>query len=496
MPTPSSHILSKSTFIEGCQCEKALYLNRYQPQLKAEVSASQQVVFDRGTNIGLLAQQLFPGGTDASPKERYAYAESVAFTKELMAHGCEVIYEAAFMHEGVYAAVDILVRHEDGWKAYEVKSTLDVKETHVLDASIQYHVITQSGVSLSDIAIVHLNRDYVKQGPLEIGKLFVIESILEEVLEQQEFVQKQVPLLKAVLELPEVPVKDIGPHCSAPYTCDFMAHCWAHIPSPSIFDIANLSEKRLFELYRGGIIRLEDITPETLLNDKQRMQVDCHLENREHIDREALREFLGGLTYPMYFMDFETFNPGVPLYDGTHPYEKIPFQFSLHFKKTLDGELRHVDFLAEAGPDPRREFVEKLLHYTRLPGTILTYNQTFEQGILKILAAQFPEHAADLQERISRLRDLMTPFQNRWYYSPKMNGSHSIKAVLPALVPTLSYDNLAIGDGDATSHAFEHMTAHPKEDHTELRRQMREYCKMDTLGMVRVVEALQLSISR
>lgn len=468
-----------------------MYLNRYQPQLKAEVSASQQAVFDRGTNIGLLARQLFPGGTDASPKERYGYAESVAFTKELMALGCEVIYEAAFMHEDVYVAVDILVRGEGGWKAYEVKQNSEVKEVHLPDAAVQYYVMTQSGLVLEDIAIMHLNGDYVRQGPLELDKLFVAESVIDEVLEQQAFVQKQVPYLKSILELPEPPIRDIGTYCLRPYSCDFKAHCWKHVPSPSVFDLAEIRKKKAFKLYQGGIIRYNDITPDTPLTDHQRLQVDCHLENREHVDREALREFLGGLAYPMYFMDFETFAPGVPLYDGTRPYEKIPFQFSLHYKKTPDGELRHTDFLAEAGPDPRREFVEKLLHYTRLPGTLLTYNQPFEQGVLERLAGQFTEHAADLQERISRLRDLMTPFEKKWYYSPKMNGSYSIKAVLPALVPSLSYDKLAIGDGETASHAFEQMTTLPTKDYAELRKQMREYCKMDTLGMVRIHEKLE-----
>lgn len=452
-------------------------------------------MFDRGTNVGLLAQQLFPDGVDASPENYFEYQQSVGLTRELIAAGQTVIYEAAFMHEGVLAAVDILVREDGMWKAYEVKSNLDVKETHLLDAALQYCVITGSGLPLEDFSIVHLSREYVRQGELEIDKLFVVESVLGEVLEKQAYVTQQVPFLKSVLEQPEVPAKDIGPHCTTPYPCDFMHHCWKHIPSPSIFDIASLRDKRTFELYHGGIIRFEDITPDIPLNDKQRMQVDCHLENREHIDREALQEYLAGLTYPMYFMDFETFNPAVPLYNSTSPFKKIPFQFSLHYKKSADGELRHIDFLADAGPDPRREFVEKLLHYTRMPGTILTYNQTFERGVLKDLAALFPEHALALRDRIARVHDLMIPFQNRWFYSPKMNGSYSIKEVLPALAPDLTYDHLAISDGQTASNAYEHMTAHVEEDHDELRKQMREYCRMDTVAMVRVVEALEVRVA-
>lgn len=487
MPSPS-FLLSKSSFVKGCQCEKALYLHRYHPELRAEITDRQQAVFDRGTDVGVLARQLFPGGTDASPSERYGYSESVTRTKQLIDQGCGIIYEAAFQHDGVYAAVDILVKRDEGWKAYEVKSTLGVKEVHVTDAALQYHVIAQSGMALEDIALVHLNRDYVRKGPLEINKLFVAESIREEVLDQQEYITKQITLLKEVLAQQNVPAKEIGPHCNTPYACDFVSHCWQHIPSPSIFDITGLREKRSFELYNGGVIRFEDITPETPLNDYQRIQVDCHLGNKEHVDREKLQEFLAGLTYPMYFMDFETFNPAVPVYDGTRPYQQIPFQFSLHYKNSPGGELRHVDFLAEPGADPRREFLEKLLHYTRLPGTILTYNVSFERGVLLELAPQLPEHALALEDRISRLRDLMIPFRNRWYYSPKMNGSYSIKEVLPALVPDLSYDGLAISDGTMASDAFEHMNTHPELDHTKLREQMLEYCKMDTMGMVRVVE--------
>ncbi len=490
MPTPARHILSKSTFVKGCQCEKALYLNRHHPQLKAEITAQQQAVFDRGTDVGLLAQQLFPDGVDASPANYFEYQQSVGLTRELIAAGQAVIYEAAFMHEGVLAAVDILVQHNGTWKAYEVKSNLEVKETHLLDAALQYHVITGSGLPLEDFSIVHLNREYVRQGELEIDKLFAVESVLGEVLDKQSYVMQQVPFLKSVLEQPDVPAKDIGPHCTTPYPCDFMHHCWKHIPSPSIFDIASLRDKRTFELYHGGIIRFEDITPDIPLNDNQRMQVTCHLEKREHIDREALQQFLAGLTYPMYFLDFETFNPGVPLYDGTRPYQQVPFQYSIHYKKTRDGELRHTEFLASPAGDPRLPFLETLLEKTHMPGTILTYNQSFEIGILNGLAAAFPQHAEALNERIARIRDLMTPFAQRFYYAPAMQGSFSIKAVLPALVPELSYDQLPINNGDDAKNAFEHMTVHPEANHAALRKNMLGYCKMDTVAMVRVMEAL------
>src|SRR5882762_7113383 len=234
------HILSKSTFMRGCQCIKALYLNKHHPQLRDEISFQQQAVFDRGTSVGELAQQLFPGGIDASPEDYYDYQQSVAYTKHLMDAGQLIIYEAAFQFEGVLAAIDILVKKDGVWKAYEVKSATGVREPYLLDAALQYHVITQAGIALDDISIVHINNQYVRIGELDIQQLFAVESILEQVKEKQDFVATQIPRLKEVIAQGEVPAVDIGMHCVDPYPCEFTSHCWQHIPQPSVFDISRM----------------------------------------------------------------------------------------------------------------------------------------------------------------------------------------------------------------------------------------------------------------
>ncbi len=485
----SRHLLSKSTFMRGCQCVKSLYLNKHQPGLKDEVSVQQQAVLDRGTSVGELAQQLFPGGIDASPENYFEYQQSIALTEELIEAGNTVIYEAAFQYNGVMAAIDILVKTGGAWRAYEVKSTTSVKETHVTDAALQYYVITHAGMPLADISIIHLNREYTRMGKLDIRQLFATESIRDLVLEQQDFVAAQIPKLKEVLTLAEAPVIDIGEHCVTPYTCDFVGHCWQHIPQPSVFDISRLG-KNQFELYRQGIVRFEDIQDRIELNEHQKLQVNCHLKQEEYVDRPGLQEFLSTLPYPLYFLDFETFNPAVPLYDRSRPYQQIPFQYSIHYKKDSIGELRHTEFLASPSGDPRPAFIEQLLIKTRMPGLILTYNQGFERSRLRELAADFPKYAAELEERMERVRDLMPPFQHTLYYTPAMNGRYSIKSVLPALVPDLDYSGMPISTGTDASLGFEQMLYDLTSDHSALRANLLAYCKMDTLAMVRILEKL------
>lgn len=486
----SRHLLSKSTFMRGCQCVKSLYLNKHQPELKDEVSSQQQAVFDRGTSVGELAQQLFPGGIDASPGHYYGYEQSIALTEELIDAGHTVIYEAAFQYNGVMAAIDILVQTNGAWRAYEVKSTTGVRENHVTDAALQYYVITHAGMRLSDISIIYINREYTRLGRLDVRQLFATESILDLVLEQQDFIEAQIPKLKEVLTLPEPPVVDIGEHCTEPYPCDFFGHCWQHIPRPSIFDLPRLG-KNQFELYRQGIIRFEDIRDNVELNDNHKLQVSCHLKQGEHIDRAGLKDFLSTLSYPLYFLDFETFNPAIPQYDHSRPYQQIPFQYSIHYKRDPRAELRHTEFLASPTGDPRPAFIEQLLSKTRMPGMVITYNQGFERTRLRELATDFPQYAAALEARIERIRDLMPPFQQMLYYTPAMNGRYSIKSVLPALVPELDYTGMPINNGIDASLGFEQMMYDLTSDHSALRKNLLAYCKMDTLAMVNILERLE-----
>ena len=487
------HVLSKSTFIKGMQCQKALYLYKHHKELKEEVSAAQEAIFAQGTSVGELATQLFPGGVDCTPESFYDFQQAVMRTQEEINKGTKIIYEAAFQYNGVLAALDILVKDEKGWKAYEVKSSTSISETYHLDATIQYYAITNSGIDLQDISIVYINNEYEKNGPIDVKQLFTIESVKEIVLELLPGIPNKVAALKKVLLQKDIPTVDIGPHCSDPYACDFAGHCWKHIPDYSVFNISRLTTDKKFEFYRKGIISFNDIPEDAELNENQWMQVTSELNNETHIDKKKIKEFVNDLSYPIYFMDFETFSTAVPVFDKSKPYRHLVFQYSLHQLPSQNSELIHKEFLAETnGIDPRIPFVEQLISDCGNKGDILVYNIGFERGKLNDLALVFPKYSARINKIIERLKDLMTPFQQRWYYTPNMKGSYSIKKVLPALAPELSYDDLNISEGGTASSTFATMLMGEFEgDVVQTRKDLLEYCKLDTFAMVEILKKLK-----
>jgi predicted RecB family nuclease len=490
--------ISKSTFLRGSQCKKSLYLHWNQPELKDQVSAMQQAIFSQGTDVGKLAQQLFPGGIDAGIYVPANYAKSIEMTSQLIRDGASVIYEAGFSVNGLHCFVDILVKDLDGWKAYEVKSSTQVKPVNLLDAAFQFHVMTLSGLELADVSLVVLNTAYERNGELDIHQLFKIESVYQRILQLQDKVQQDIEDFFFTLNAPVAPFTDIGPHCSDPYDCDFHGHCWQHVPEYSIFNISRLGGDKKWDLYRMGILRFEDIPTDFNLNDSQWQQVLAELKGETHIDQDAIRKFLDGLNYPLYFLDFESFQPAAPMFDRSRSYQQIVFQYSMHVIDSETSAVKHRSFLAESdGTDPRLPFIQRLIRDIGEHGDIIVFNRAFESARLSELAANFPEYDAAVGRIISRMKDLMVIFQQRYYYVPEMKGSYSIKQVLPAMVKGFSYDNLAIGDGGSASMAFtSSFTETDPEKIRATRENLLDYCKQDTLAMVEIVKVLNQNFTQ
>jgi hypothetical protein len=444
--------------------------------------------------VGVLARDLFPGGTDASPLHGKSFSESVEKTRLLIEAGTEIIYEAAFQFDRVLVALDILVKKDGKWYAYEVKSSSRISSTYYLDASLQYYVISRSGLELEDIAVVHMNTGYTRKGPLELHKLFTIVSVKKEALRNVQMIGDTIASEKETLELPQVPDIAIGEHCFSPYHCDFMGQCWSRMPEDSVFALSGIPKSELFQLYNSGVKLISDIENNGSLSDNLKMQVEALKKNAPIVDKKGIHDFLSTLQYPLFFLDFETTMPAVPLYENTKPYQHLPFQYSLHYKKTRDSEPEHFEFLAETHEDPRKEFLLSLLEHTKRPGDILVYYATFERSIFNGLKKDFPEYGKEVDLRLARIRDLILPFKDRLYYHPAMKGSSSIKNVLPALVPGFSYDNLQITNGNMAMTVYEQLRN--ESDlfiQQELRDALLAYCKLDTLAMVKILEVLEKS---
>lgn len=485
-------LLSKSSLMRFLQCPKSLYLHKFQPDLRPVISEAQEAIFARGTAVGIMAQKPFEGGIDLYSDNHFDLEAKAEQTKEAINDGEETIYEAAFIFDGVYCAMDILRKEESGWHIYEVKSSTSVKDEHFLDTAIQYYILNGLGYDVSEVSLIHLNNQYVRYGELDYAELFEATPITGNVLNLQPQVPEWIKKAKAVLSGEEDSNIQIGEYCFSPYECDFKAHCWADIPEYSVFDIANLRMDKKFRLFYDGIVRLEDIPREMEFSANQWLQIDSELSQKTNIDEKQIRAFVESLNYPLYYLDFETFNPAVPQFDGSRPYQQIPCQYSLHVLQSPDSKREHFEFLGDGKTDPREALLKQLLADTEGSGNILAYNMGFEKSVMKELGNLFPEYEDELQDRIDRVVDLMIPFQQKWYYTPSMKGSYSIKYVLPALVPELSYKDLGIQNGSMAMDAYAALKDEEDEEKiAKIRRDLLSYCRLDTLAMVDILSVLE-----
>ena len=486
----SNAYLSKSLFVRGLQCHKSLYLKKYQPELAEVPSEDRQAIMESGQDVGVLARELFPGGVEI-PYEGMSYDDQLQKTAAAIKAG-RTVYEGAFSHDNIFIKVDILRKGPSGWELHEVKASTDVKPYHENDLAVQYYVLKKAGIPVTKAYLTHINNQYVRNGGIEVDKLFTSEDLTTLVQEKEKFVREEITKIRTMLA-GKTPAINIGPYCNDPFECDFKSYCWRHIPEGSVFELAGRG-KNPFDLYHHGIVNLTDI-PLDILPDSQRIQVECAITQNTIINHEKVMAFLALLWYPIYFLDFETFMQAIPPYNGARPYQQIPFQYSLHSMAREGAPLKHREFLAEPNTDPRRAIAHRLADEIPEHACVIAYNSSFEARILGELAEQFPEHREKLWLIMGNLRDLAVPFRNKDVYSWEMGGSYSQKAVLPALMPELSYDGMEIADGGMAMDAYARMCASEDPGEVErIRRALLEYCKLDTLGMVGVLAKLKTFI--
>lgn len=484
----SDLFLSQSLIIKGLRCHKYLYLKKFHPDLSDFVPPAKLSLSAGRVNIECCAQKLFPGGVDIGSYKMSLEKRAICTESEISG-GASILYNPVFAFDGLFVTIDILCKVEDGWAIYDVRPSTGVKSNHVKNLSVQYYVLSNINLPVVRIYLVHIDRRYVREGDLEHERLFETVDLTGEVKEKQEDLYKKIERIKEMLneDMPEI---DIGAHCFATYACDFMEHCWQHIPDDSIFSLRGKGINK-FELYQQGIIDLKDV-PAYLLSGAQKTQMEATLDRKDFIDTAGAGEFLDSLWYPMYFLDLEILVTPVPMFDGTSPYQQIPFQYSLHYIDIQGAKLGHSEFLAPAGVDCRKELLEKLMDEIPENACVIVYGKSFEQRMLNDLGKLHPEHMPKISNIIENMRDAAEPFRKRDVYFWKMNGSYSLKSVLPALVPELSYDELEICDGRMAMEAYRMICYLEDEEETErIRGALLEYCKLDTLAMVKILEKIR-----
>ena len=485
--------ISKSSFMRGLQCLKALWLHKHRPELMPQQSASLDARSDEGAVVGRLARGLFPGGCEIPMGDRDS-DKLLELTGKRIKAGDAPIYEAAISAAGVFVRVDILVPTKKGWEIYEVKSSTKIKPHQYRDAAVQYYALKEACLKISGVFIVHINSAYVRQGALDIRRLFTVAEVSSQAINLQGEVSGRLKKMRENLQ-GEEPDIAIGLQCDSPHECDFRGYCWRHVPENSVLDITGRGKKERFELYKEGIAAMTDLSGDFGLNPEQKIQVEGVKTGKSVMDKAALSRFLDALWYPLCFLDFETWAPAVPPFDNTKPYGHIPVQYSLHILDGEGGELRHYEYLADGRDDPRAQLTAQLVGQVPENSCVLAYNKSFEINVLKALECVCPDYAGAVASIRGNVQDLMDPFRNKDYYTPQMKGKHSIKYVLPAVVPDMKYEG-RITDGDAAMSAFAKLRkTNDPAGRDMLRRELLDYCKQDTLAMVRILEKVREAAS-
>ncbi len=488
--------LSKTKYCKGVQCPKMLWLEKYKPEEAEDILP--ESILATGTMVGDIARGYF--GDYALVEFNYDKTIMAAKTKQFMEAGAENIAEAAFLIDGLYCAVDLLHKNGVGYDIIEVKSTTKVKDIHIDDMAFQYYVLKRCGVDVKRVFLMHINNTYVRQGELDLQQLFTLKEFTDVVKEKYVEVEENIKSIRAYVDTETEPERDIDLYCGDPYDCAFYKYCSKHVPEPSVFSVRKLKAKKKYEYYHQGIITFEDIVKQKpKLSANQWRQVDsAYYDKEDEADIVAIKSFLDTLAYPLYHLDFETFKQAIPEYDGVSPYMQIPFQYSLHIEQA-DGTLEHREFLAKEGTDPRRAIAESLCKDFPKDVCVLAYNMSFERGVIERLAESFPDLADHLLAIRDNIHDLMIPFQQQHYYSKAMEGSYSIKYVLPALCPgdpELDYHALeGVHNGSEAMDTFADLPNHTPEEIKVMRQNLLKYCCLDTLAMVKVLGKLREAVA-
>lgn len=478
-------LLTKSKYIIGLSCPKYLWMMFHDLDKIPELDLATEYIIQQGNIIGQLAKKLFPKGIDL-PEEGKDFKLNIQKTQELLKTR-KIIFEAGIVAGELYARADILVPvGKNEWDIIEVKGSTKVKDEHIHDVSFQKHVYQLAGLKIRKCFLLHINNEFVKKGEINPKKLLTQEEITSEVEEAIVGIQERIDDMMEIVNNKEAPDASIGNGCNNGFEC-VSEDCWNFLPESHVFELYRGGKKSL-ELLEAEIFSIKDIPNDFKLNGKQEIQRKCANSGKVHINKEGIKKFLKGLNYPLYYLDFETFQTAVPLYDGTKPYQQIPFQFSLHVD---DGkQIKHFEYLHDSQCDPREKFLQEMKKVLGTEGSIIVFNQYFEISRLKELAIAFPEYKNWVESIIKRIVDLLIPFRNFDYYNPEQKGSCSIKAVLPA-VTGKSYKELNINNGGLASVSYFESVFNEVENKDKIRKDLLEYCKLDTEGMIWIIDELK-----
>lgn len=496
-------LISKSQFLNYLTCPKDAWFRIHKPDLKEfTISATLQNTFDQGYEAEAYAErlQIFSGMVEVKSRGAEAQAE----TQDLLTKKVPAIFQPTFVADGFIIRCDALKWDalNGKWDLYEIKSSSSRHDTgardHLSDAAFQAIVLERCGVPLGRVFIVHLNSDYIRKGELDIESLFVQNDSTAKVGARRVTVAVEMEEAKKYLSQETEP-KD---GCDCLYYgrsshCESFALSHPHVPEYSVHDISYIgkSPNKLRKLIEQNIYHLQDIEDTSDLTDRQQNQIETHKTKEKIIVKAEMENVLRGYAYPLYFLDYETFAPAVPVYDGYSPYKRMPIQFSLHYIEKEGGPLLHTDYVHLENSDPSDAVATKLVADIDPKGTVLAWNVGFERSVTNELAERIPTHAIALRRICAQMQDLMDIFTKQHYVHRDFRGSAAIESVMNVLLPDMSYDHLPYTGQDVGFVWWKDIVSKHSADRAEKIRLITEYCKQDTLVMVEIWRILNKIIN-
>ena len=493
--------LSKTNFLICLDCTKNAWIKIHKPDVYKEKSLSSfdLNIIDTGNQIDELARSLFLNGTLIESRN------DTELTKKLMADKKSVIYQPVFATEKYITASDIFVFNPNTniYDLYEVKSSTTSKEDggrktedYLIDMAFQKNVLNDLGINIGTLNLIRLNKEYVRIGDINLKELFLIENFTDQVNEKLEDIKQKMEGAYNLLSKESEPkghcdciLKGRNSHCTTSWYSN------SDLPEYSVHAIARIHKKKLIALVDSDIFDIHDVPEDFKLSDNQRRQVDTAQSGKKYIDKDGISEFLQTMQYPLAFLDYETYPSAIPKYNRYRPYQQIPFQFSLHIIESPDSEFVHHNFIYTDQECPDQYFSEALKKYLPSQGSVVVWSQKFEKGINKQLSEHLPEFKDFMQNVNDRVVDLMIPFfgKTTMYDHPEFKGSASIKYVLPALVPTLSYKKMHIQEGGAAADTWNRIVSgeYSSDDKNMKIQALKDYCYLDTLAMVEIWKVLK-----
>jgi len=482
-------MLTKSDFIKYTQCCKYLWLYKNR---RDDFDETIGRIIDEGYEVESIACKLFPGGVSAFDDE---IPMAVFKTKQLIESGQTIIFQPTISNWQLFCRSDIIKQNaETGeWDIYEVKSSTEIKDIHLIDLAFQKICFEEADIKINKLHIVYVNNKYIRQSGINPEEFLCCTDVTGKVIDLIEQVGIDIQLAFKVLKNEDEPEVMILKQCHSPYDCGFKNYCWKHIPEDSIYDIAgSLSREKLELLLNKGIIKIKDIPAGMVTKPNGLRHLNAVKTEKVFIDIKAIKNELSVLEYPLYFLDYETFAPAIPLFDGYKPYQRIVFQYSLHIKKSLTDKLEHYEYLNRELKDPTDELAKSLSNVVGLEGSFISWNKSFEMGCNNEMSVRCGQYSDFFNSVNERMYDLMQCFKKGYYVHKDFKCSASIKKVMPVLVPNLSYKKLNIQEGGTASESWLKITD-SKIDRVErdrLARDMLDYCQLDTLAMVEILEVL------